>query len=539
MSKHDLPMTRRIYNIKSTVKEEMQTANCTEHKYNRTLKEYLPFTVSGLQHTDHLYSPTTDFILSSPETNVSNTSCKESHLGVVSRLLSFREKTFRKPKACEHNFQTLLSLPKETNKYLSKSKRTMCDFLSYISTQSLLNQSFKPCVLVGTFIVFFICLGLIYIFQSPKHLQTYNFVSQIPVCDGTFTTDDCLSPVDADIAINLIAEIEKTLKIRSKKYECNNKKTSISEAELINYMETMGHNYNVHTWRKHLIHARFLIKQNPQWNIATTDGENYKFLIVNPVFCFLVTKLQSFFVIIGIGAIIALLSGISYTIYRYIRAWRVNRSNIIEQFTTDIVNELIYRASLSETPEEREVIIIHLRDKLIPFKKRSTHLKFWKEALQILDATDSRIQFGVKNVDGEDYRTMKWIGNANGNTRANGLLKKWQSPAFDCANKIDNPPTSCLKIRHMFDSSEVNIPNLKQIIEAALIEKVGTRCCIQDIQIDKQSCCVYVRCGSEIDAGIIHNEINGWWFDKRLISIKFLRLQRYLARFPNSVGLDS
>nr|XP_014101792.2 inner nuclear membrane protein Man1-like [Bactrocera oleae] len=196
-------------------------------------------------------------------------------------------------------------------------------------------------------------------------------------------------------------------------------------------------------------------------------------------------------------------------------------------------SEVIYRASLSEAPEEREVIVNHLRDKLIPLNKRNGYLKYWKEALKVLEINDSRIQFGLKICDGTEYRTMTWLSNANSNT-PNGLLKKWQSPTFSYTNKISKPPTSCLKIRHMFDSTESEIHNLKQIIESAIIEKVGTRCCIQEIQIDKKSCCVYVRCCSEFDAGVVHNEINGWWFDKRLISIKFLRLQRYLTRFPDS-----
>lgn len=85
----------------------------------------------------------------------------------------------------------------------------------------------------------------------------------------------------------------------------------------------------------------------------------------------------------------------------------------------------------------------------------------------------------------------------------------------------------------MFDSSEVDQANLKQSIVESIIEKVGTRCKICDVQLDVQSCCVYIRCASEEDAGTIHKEINGWWFDKRLISIKFLRLERYLSRFPS------
>ncbi|XP_053967517.1 inner nuclear membrane protein Man1 [Anastrepha ludens] len=515
------------------------TAYYTEPKCYQTFKKYSPVSVSGGQRMDQNF-PVSDYTInSSPEMNISLSTCTEqqSHLGVVNRLLSFRDKTFRKQKVCENQLQSILSLPKKTNKYLSKSRRTMYDFISYISNQSRLNQSFKPYLLVGTFVIFFICLAFVYIFQSPNNLQI-EAASQIPKCNDEFGKGDCVPAVHVDTAINLTKEMGKMLQLRSKKYRCSNKKVVIGETEFIKYMEAIGYHHKMHIWRRNLLFVKLLIKQNPQWKIEAIQGEdvNYALSIKNPLFCIFYTKIQSFFLIIGIGAIIAVLTWLSFTIYRYIKAWRMNRFNIVEQFTTDIVNELIYRASLSEIPEDREIIITHLRDKLIPLNKRSAHLKFWEKALKLLEANDSRIQFGVRICDGEEYRTMKWLGNANFNSRANGLLKKWQSPAFDYANKIVNPPTSCLKIRHMFDCSEANIPNLKQIIEAALIEKVGSRCCIQDIQIDKQSCCVYVRCGSVVDAGLIHNEINGWWFDKRLISIKFLRLQRYLARFPNSTN---
>lgn len=36
---------------------------------------------------------------------------------------------------------------------------------------------------------------------------------------------------------------------------------------------------------------------------------------------------------------------------------------------------------------------------------------------------------------------------------------------------------------------------------------------------------------------MVHDLVNGWWFDGRLISIKFLRIERYLGRFPHSTGV--
>lgn len=133
--------------------------------------------------------------------------------------------------------------------------------------------------------------------------------------------------------------------------------------------------------------------------------------------------------------------------------------------------------------------------------------------------------------------TSPTIGHRTSSHYAHGNVKKWQSPAFDKSNKIKDPPTECLKIRQMFDKHEASNPNLKQVIQDSILEKVAhTTCRIYDLQLDKQTCCVYVRCASAKDAGIIHDEVNGWWFDRRLVSIKFLRMDRYLARFPGSVN---
>lgn len=529
-------LTKAFPTDRKIIVRDYPRTSAYSYQKDTTLNKYkhIPANVGNNIHT---FSNETNYSFHAPpEQNMTTLSEHQSHEGVVSRLLSFRDKTFRKPKVCESHLQVCLSLSKGSNKCLNKSKRTFYDFMSYVGTQSRLNQSFKPYLLVSLFAMFFTLLAFIYILKSPNILEVDNLRSKVLICEGTNKKANCIPAIYIDRTIDLLKSILETLQIRSKKFHCNNKKVVVVETDIIKSMEKLEFYDGTHKWRENLLYAKVLIEENPQWKIVINEGQNVSFSLSNEnpsSFCSFYFKIKSFFLIIGIGSIIVIFSVSLYILYRNIKAWRLNRSVVIEQFTTDIVNELIYRASLSEATEEREVIINHLRDKLIPLNKRNTYLKYWKEALKVLEINDSRILFGLKICDGTEYRTMTWISNAKSNT-ANGLLKKWQSPAFGYANKINKPPTSCLKIRHMFDSTESDIHNLKQIIESAIIEKVGNRCCIQDIQIDRKSCCVYVRCCSEFDAGVVHNEINGWWFDKRLISIKFLRLQRYLTRFPDS-----
>lgn len=300
-----------------------------------------------------------------------------------------------------------------------------------------------------------------------------------------------------------------------------------------------------------------------------------------PVACFLYNKLQTVFHIIGWIGVIALTIYSLVVLFKFIRSHLQTRRERLTNMVDDIINVLMEKAYDPDTActDAASVVVNHLRDKLIPAAERSKMESVWNAAIRFIEQNESRVQFSVATRNGEDYRVMRWVdtvspmqqsssalnasssssGNSGGTNNSAGnmgsaslgagslllgqrssgfsTVKKWQDPAFDKTNKIKDPPTECLKIRHMFDKYESANPNLKQIIQDAILEKVAhTTCKIYDIQLDKQSCCVYVRCASSKDAGIIHDEVNGWWFDSRLVSIKFLRLDRYLQRFPNAVA---
>lgn len=314
-----------------------------------------------------------------------------------------------------------------------------------------------------------------------------------------------------------------------------------------------------------------------------------------PVSCFLYNKLQAVFVIIGWICIVTITVCIIGFTIRFIRSHLQTRRERVTNMVEEIKNILMEKAYDPDTActDAASIVINHLRDKLIPATERNKMESVWNAAIKAIE-NDSRVQFSVATRNGEDYRVMRWIdtvssplnahttfgsnslsvgasgsGSTSGGSSGSGSgssgtastinsnsitsnqiggqrtcstygygnIKKWQSPAFDKSNKIKDPPTECLKIRQMFDKHESSNPTLKQIIQDALLEKVAhTSCKIYDLQLDKQTCCVYVRCASSKDAGIIHDEVNGWWFDSRLVSIKFLRLDRYLNRFPHAAA---
>lgn len=475
-------------------------------------------------------------------------------------------------------------------------------------------QSFVPCALLSTLIIFFVIVFGFYLTMSPDLTQALDAkATTYKLCPRTSShqfeepsdewarTITCIDEVNLESAFDLLRLLIPELHKRAVYTRCKDATSppAMSASEIINFIvdDRPQSVYNtIHT----LHNTEYLISQNPQWRIRhfadhLATGEitinEVKFLrdartnylaIVNPslpITCVLYNKMQAFFIIIGcLGILLLIVYLIVYTykaIMNRIRMRRDRLNNMIE----DITNVLMQKAYDPDTAatDAASVVINHLRDKVIPPAERGRMESTWNEAIKFLEQNESRIQFSVATRNGEDYRIMRWIDTsmptsqrqpsslsaavaapqvppqvytnnslyprlphgvgAGGAGGAQATVKKWQSPAFDKTNKIKDPPTECLKVRQMFDRYEANNPNLKQIIQDAILEKLAhTACRVYDVQLDKSTCCVYVRCATAPEAGIVHDEINGWWFDSRLVSIKFLRLDRFLNRFPQSIS---
>ncbi|XP_034480052.1 inner nuclear membrane protein Man1 [Drosophila innubila] len=467
--------------------------------------------------------------------------------GVVNRLLSFRDTSTKKKK---FNSKDVYSVPM-SNAFTSNGifhKLISFDLKSYLRKPDV-SLHIIPHVLIASLVIF---LAMISVLYAAKKFE----LSPISHTDLTYTICDpndkdlqlasqkttCISEDLFKKAMYISEELFKYLNERARIHHCIDKDHSPT-LELDDLKKALSENTNILKGgnpQKKLLATQYLIAQNPQWMIKTTvsthnsSEEILSFELTQPnlpIKCIILKKMSRFFTAIGLLLLIALAGLIIYFLIAFYRIKQKERLLAAEHFIKDIINELMYQSSVSENSE---LIINELQDKFLPAQKRSKLLYSWNKALKTLEANDNRVLFGMIVRNGEQLRTMTWnksIGNKETSTS-----KKWQSSAFDNSNKILNPPTSCLKIRHMFDQSEIDQPNLRQSIVESIFEKVGSNCKICDVQLDKQSCCVYIRCATEADAGMVHNEINGWWFDKNLISIKFLRLERYLSRFPKSLA---
>ena len=135
----------------------------------------------------------------------------------------------------------------------------------------------------------------------------------------------------------------------------------------------------------------------------------------------------------------------------------------------------------------------------------------------------------------------------------------WQGSAFSSLNKsVAAPPvapTSCLKVRHMFDKQTMAArhPNLTGISNTnawvwQVKEEILQRCSsgngngngngaqILHIAVDTESSegCVYIKAKNTEEAAKVFTALHGQWYGGNLVTVKYMREERYHSRFPDS-----
>ncbi|XP_035204767.1 inner nuclear membrane protein Man1-like [Stegodyphus dumicola] len=195
--------------------------------------------------------------------------------------------------------------------------------------------------------------------------------------------------------------------------------------------------------------------------------------------------------------------------------------------------------------------VVTIRDTLIPAKERKDKLWLWDKVVAFIEENESRVSVEYKTINGEDFKVWRWNPCTPAEHEGGKQGKVWQGQAFNSLGKGRNPtysPTPCLKIRNMFDS-EVEYGDDWQIsIRDAILEKCEGNDGIRHIAVDTSSnevreICdfnsayfvgVYMLCSSTEAAGKAFNALHGWWFDGKLVTVKYLRYERYLERFPEA-----
>nr|XP_014340203.1 PREDICTED: inner nuclear membrane protein Man1 [Latimeria chalumnae] len=250
---------------------------------------------------------------------------------------------------------------------------------------------------------------------------------------------------------------------------------------------------------------------------------------------------RMFIFFVGVGVVWGVLC---YMKYR----WRKEEEETRQVY--DMVEKIIdVLRSHNEACQENKDLqpylpIPHVRDSLIQPQNRKKMKKVWDRAVDFLGTNESRIRTETQMIGGADFLVWKWTQPSSPCDKMSIIpCKVWQGQAFhlDGTNSPPNSLTPCLKIRSMFDPDMEIGEHWHLAIQEAILEKCSGNDGIVHIAVDKNSRegCVYVKCLSPEYAGKAFKALHGCWFDGKLVTVKYLRLDRYHHRFPQAVNCNT
>lgn len=261
---------------------------------------------------------------------------------------------------------------------------------------------------------------------------------------------------------------------------------------------------------------------------------------------------------------------ITYIILYFTNVFK-ERANREQKMFYDLLEKVL---ELLQSPDEPgSMPVLHIRDTLIsPLEKKDlSQLKAWARVVTYIEDRESRVQVGHEEIEGETFKTWRWVCpnldsslNPSNCTLRTGSIE-WQGQAFnerDDASDVnengdDNSrssnrkshsepfvaPTPFLKVRNMFSDATFKDRNWKSKIVNAIIEKCSLESKnnthgIYHIFIDDRNAregLVYVKCADVAAASLAYKALHGWWCQGRLVSVRFLKEDRYNSRFPEAV----
>lgn len=431
--------------------------------------------------------------------------------------------------------------------------------------RKFLKNNLVSLALVGLVALFFFCLFFMYIVKRNDITSVVDDQNSIiPLCQlnipGNRPGINCVPKEQVSYAKDLLKVIHPELTARAAAYKCNvpNAVPYLTEREILDIANAKAETVDISQCRTDLNNLQVLLVNNPRWGLSVVQLKNLytkdvEYSVITstdvvvqqrnkgsvaltitdpstPFTCLIVNTLYSAgstFVLVSIISILML--GL-HRLYKYYVAYQKRKREDIYSMVEQIIDVI---SQETEDSGEPYISVDHVRDTLISPQNREKMASVWDAAVKFIQKNESRVRMEVQSVDGEDCRVWRWVSSQSSPKRS----AAWQGQAFETqegsVNNLTVSPTPCLKIRYMFDKNDAN-PNLRAVIQDAILEKCGEVCNILHIDIERSSCCVYVKCATPTDAGIVYRSLHGWWYEGRLITVKYLRLERYMQRFPSS-----
>ncbi|KAI5735388.1 hypothetical protein M8J77_017663 [Diaphorina citri] len=398
-------------------------------------------------------------------------------------------------------------------------------------------------ILFGCFVLFFICIAFIYVnIQGNSATIFNNSDTKYPICGSGRIEPGvtCVMDDDIPVAIEFLPHIYDELYQRSVSKHCGypNTEDKLNDQDINKLLTEKNPTTTDWELRTHVPNIKVLINSNPHWTLKVLDDSIVLSKVELPITCSINSFFAKLFFYSVQGAILLVGTLVVYKAIQFYLDRKEKSKREIMKMVDDILHMI--RNQAEKCPDEPYLPIRHIKDQLIPLYERDRLNKVWLGVRKIIE-NEARVRQEIQMVQGEDQDVWRWLPPQPMATRKH---KTWQGAAFETeegsVNALTVSPTACLKIRNMFDPREEDDGDTAWVtaVEDALLEKCeGIN--ILHIGVDRASTegIVFIKCASCADAGRAYRTLHGAWFNSKLVTVKYLRYERYHERFPQAKAL--
>ncbi|XP_047431636.1 inner nuclear membrane protein Man1 [Mugil cephalus] len=401
--------------------------------------------------------------------------------------------------------------------------------------------------------LFFLLLGLVYLRMRGSGSSEVDGIVRSHPFGSEF--DSSYEKTEKDVILELLLNLHDHLALIAGQHDCGdqqhpNRSVSIDEAsaylvaqnqEFQNFIYT-SLEWIVRTGQDVGIRLTGQVADDPVTNVS----EISRLESTHPKMPFTCRFRRAFLTVISRVLLITVVGCFVWSVVCYMK-YRWRREEEETRHMYDMVEKIIdvlrtHGDACQENQDLQPYLPIpHVRDSLIQPQDRKKMKNIWEQAVKFVTANESRIRTETQRIGGADFLVWRWIQPSFSFDKTSSMSSKvWQGKAFplDRRNSPPNSLTPCLKIRNMFDPVMEVGDNWDLAIHEAILEKCSDNDGIVHIAVDKNSRegCVYVKCLSAEHSGKAFKALHGSWFDGKLVTVKYLRLDRYHQRFPQAQG---
>ncbi|XP_058480258.1 inner nuclear membrane protein Man1 [Solea solea] len=401
--------------------------------------------------------------------------------------------------------------------------------------------------------LFFLLLGLMYLRMRGSGSSEVDGAVKSHPFGSDF--DASYNKAEKDLILQLLKNLHDHLAYIAGQHDCGEQKSfnrSLSIDEASAYLRAHNQEFDGFI----LESLEWVIRAGQDVGIRLTGQEDdypvtdvseiSRLESTHPNMPFMCRFRRAFLTVISRVFLIGIVIGSVWSIVCYVKyRWRREEEETRQMY--DMVERIIdVLRSHNEACQENQDLqpylpIPHVRDSLVQPQDRKKMKRIWERAVRFLSANESRIRTETQRIGGSDFLVWRWIQPSLSCDKGFSMPSKvWQGKAFplDRRNSPPNSLTPCLKIRNMFDPVMEVGENWDVAIQEAILEKCSDNDGIVHIAVDKNSRegCVYVKCLSAEHSGKAFKALHGSWFDGKLVTVKYLRLDRYHQRFPQAQG---